>query len=90
MRGTRLERLVVQTDWENDEAVTYLQHRFSRLGLDDALANAGVQPGDEVRICGLAFAFEGAPELADDDDELSAEDIAQIEAMSVDASEDGE
>lgn len=90
VRGTRIERLVVQTDWENDEAVTYLQHRFSRLGLDDALVNAGVQPGDEVRICGLAFAFEGASELADDDDELSAEDIAQIEAMSVDASEDGE
>lgn len=64
--GTAIERLVVQTDWENDEAVGYLQSRFDRVGLDDALAKAGCVPGDEVRIMGFAFEFEGAEELAEE------------------------
>ena len=63
--GPQIERMVIQTDWENDEAVAYLQHRFDRCGLDDALAKAGAVNGDEVRILELAFTFEGterAPE----------------------------
>ena len=57
--GSQVERMVVQTDWENDEAVAYLQHRFERSGLNDALAKAGAQTGDEVRILELAFTYEG-------------------------------
>ncbi len=34
--GTNLERMVVQTDWENEEAIIYLQHRMARMGVDDA------------------------------------------------------
>ncbi|MBE6469489.1 MAG: GTPase ObgE [Coriobacteriaceae bacterium] len=64
--GTNIERLVVQTDWENEEAVGYLQSRFARVGLDDALAKAGCAPGDEVRIMGFAFEFEGAEELQEE------------------------
>ena len=68
VHGRGIERLVVQTDWENEEAVTYLQHRFARIGLDDALSKAGCLPGDEVRIMGYAFDFQGAEDLADEDE----------------------
>ncbi len=58
--GRQVERMVVQTDWENEEAVTFLQHRMRRLGVDDALAEAGARSGDEVRICEVAFEYESA------------------------------
>ena len=58
--GRRVERMVVQTDWENEEAVSFLQHRLRRLGVDDALAEAGARNGDEVRICEIAFEYESA------------------------------
>ncbi len=58
--GTQVERLVVQTDWDNEEAIIYLQHRLARMGVDAALEEAGCRPGDEVRIVGRAFTYEGA------------------------------
>lgn len=63
--GAAIERMVVQTDWENDEAVAFLQHRFDRCGLDMQLAKAGAVNGDEIRILGFAFTYEG--EGADDE-----------------------
>ena len=45
--------MVVQTDWENEEAVAFLQHRLKRLGVDTALERAGAVDGDEMRIVGL-------------------------------------
>lgn len=63
--GAAIERMVVQTDWENDEAVAFLQHRFDRCGLDPQLAKAGAVNGDEIRILGFAFTYEG--EVADDE-----------------------
>lgn len=57
--GTAVERMVVQTDWDNDEALAYLQRRFERTGLDDLLAREGCQHGDEVRILGYAFTYDG-------------------------------
>lgn len=74
--GTNLERMVVQTDWENEEAVIYLQHRMARMGVDDALAKAGCRSGDEVRILGYAFNFEG---IEDESEDFEAEDIDFIE-----------
>lgn len=80
--GTVVERMVVQTDWDNDEAILYLQHRFERMGIDDALYKAGCRNGDEVRILGYSFEFGGFEdatnpddfdELSDDDDELYEE-----------------
>ena len=64
--GKQVERLVVQTDWENEEAVIYLQHRLTRMGVDDALEAAGCKPGDEVRIVGRAFEYEGADTYEDE------------------------
>ena len=72
--GSQIERMVIQTDWDNDEAVAYLQHRFDRCGLDDALSKAGAVNGDEVRILELTFTFEGADD-APDFDELSEDDL---------------
>ena len=58
VRGVQVERMVVQTDWENEEAVAFFQHRFKRLGVDTALEKAGALDGDEVHILGYSFAFE--------------------------------
>ena len=58
--GKQVERMVIQTDWENDEAITFLQHRFKRLKLDEALEKAGARDGDEIRILECAFEFESA------------------------------
>jgi GTP-binding protein len=68
--GDKIERMVVQTDWDNDEAVSYLQMRFGRMGVDDRLAKAGAQNGDEIRILGYAFTYEGEPT----DEDVSSED----------------
>ena len=58
--GPRVERMVVQTDWENEEAIAFLQHRFKRMGVDKALDDAGACDGDEIRIVGYAFDYESA------------------------------
>lgn len=77
--GGAIERMVVQTDWDNDEAILYLQHRFDRIGLEKLLEDHGVQPGDEVRILGYAFSFEGDRDdaYAELDEEL--EDLVEEE-----------
>lgn len=58
IEGQQVERMIVQTDWENDEAIIFLQSRFKKIGLDDALAKAGALHGDEIRILDFAFDFE--------------------------------
>lgn len=63
--GKLVERMVVQTDWENEEAIAFLQHRLRKLGVDDALAQAGAKNGDEVRISGRAFDYESSEVLED-------------------------
>jgi GTP-binding protein len=40
----------MQTDFSNDEAVGYLADRLARLGVEEALAEAGAEPGAEVLI----------------------------------------
>ena len=64
--GGKIERIVVQTDWNNEEAISYLQHRMKRLGVDKALERAGAVDGDEIRIVGRAFEFEGSSNVAED------------------------
>ncbi len=48
--GDKPRRWIVQTDFSNDEAVGYLADRLARLGIEDALAEAGAAPGAEVLI----------------------------------------
>jgi GTP-binding protein len=50
VRGTKPTRWVRQTDFTNDEAVGYLADRLARLGVEDALLEAGAEAGDEVVI----------------------------------------
>ena len=91
--GKAVERMVIQTDWDNDEAIIYLQHRFERMGLDRALEKAGARNGDEVRILGYALEFSGVEEAVDD---VAAEDLqdclvwdADVEAGAEEDSCDG-
>jgi len=50
VRGVRLERLAAMTIWNLDEAVRRFQRALERMGILAALEEAGVQPGDTVRI----------------------------------------
>lgn len=77
--GRGIERMCVQTDWENEEAVIYLQHRLSRIGVDEALEKAGCRAGDEVRITGYSFAYEGTEDDFDELDETDLENPAEDE-----------
>ena len=70
--GAAIERMVVQTDWENEDAVAYLQRRFNRIGFDDLLAKKGCVNGDEVRILGYAFSYDGGADADEELEELAA------------------
>ena len=50
VRGEKPTRWVQQTDFGNDEAVGYLADRLARLGVEDALREAGAREGAEVII----------------------------------------
>ncbi len=50
IRGEKPRRWVQQTDFSNDEAVGYLADRLARLGVEEALAEAGAEAGAEVLI----------------------------------------
>lgn len=50
IKGEKPVRWVRQTDFSNDEAVGYLADRLARLGVEEALAKKGAQPGDTVLI----------------------------------------
>ena len=50
VRGRRVERAAAMTDWDNDEAVARFQRIMKAMGVQEALRQAGVGPGDTVRI----------------------------------------
>ncbi|OQB28775.1 MAG: GTPase ObgE [Chloroflexi bacterium ADurb.Bin180] len=50
VRGRRIERVAVMTDWANDEAVARFQRILKAMGILDALQKAGVKSGDTVLI----------------------------------------
>ncbi len=58
VRGTRPERWVAQTDFDNDEAVGYLGDRLARLGVEDALFKRGAKPGCAVTIGDMTFEWQ--------------------------------
>jgi GTP-binding protein len=58
VRGEKPERWVRQTAFDNDEAVGYLGDRLARLGVEDALAGLGAQPGAPVTIGTMTFDWE--------------------------------
>ena len=58
VRGAKPERWVRQTNFDNEEAVGYLADRLARLGIEEALAKAGAEPGCTVRIGTHEFDWE--------------------------------
>jgi GTPase len=65
IRGEKPRRWILQTDFSNDEAVGYLADRLARLGIEEALAEAGAEPGAEVLIGeeDNAVVFDWDPQL---------------------------
>ncbi len=56
--GAGVERLVARTDFNSEEGLQRFQARLRRLGVDHALQEAGVEPGDTVRIGDLEFEYQ--------------------------------
>ena len=55
--GKPAERAVAVNDLTNPQALEYVRHKLSRLGVDRALARAGARPGDTVRVGGFEFEY---------------------------------
>jgi GTP-binding protein len=55
--GRPAERAVAVNDLTNPQALEYVRHRLSRLGVDRALARAGARQGDMVRVGGFTFEY---------------------------------
>lgn len=56
--GTKPERWVKQTDFNNDEAVGFLADRLNGLGVEDKLLAMGAEPGEDVVIGDVVFDFQ--------------------------------
>ncbi len=65
IRGEKPRRWVQQTDFGNPEAVGYLADRLARIGVEEALAEAGAAAGAEVMIgeAGDEVVFEWDPDI---------------------------
>jgi GTP-binding protein len=55
--GRSVERMVVKTDLENEEALAHLQKRLVRAGVERALEDAGAREGEMVRIGEMEFDY---------------------------------
>jgi GTPase len=68
VRGEKPRRWIQQTDFSNDEAVGYLADRLARIGIEEALAEAGAVAGAEVLIGeeSNAVVFDWDPQLPDE------------------------
>jgi GTP-binding protein len=66
IRGSKPLRWILQTDFSNDEAVGYLADRLAKIGIEEALADAGAQAGAEVLIGpeDNAVVFDWDPDVA--------------------------
>jgi GTPase len=58
VHGAKPERWVRQTNFDNEEAVGYLADRLARLGIEEALAKTGAEPGCVVRIGAYEFDWQ--------------------------------
>ncbi len=50
VRGRRVERLVAQTDFDNEESAERFQRDLERMGVAGELRRAGIAPGDTVLV----------------------------------------
>ncbi len=56
--GEGVDRLVLRYDVDNEEAMAYLERRLRRIGVIQALEDAGFEPGDDVEIGGVEFELD--------------------------------
>jgi GTP-binding protein len=61
VRGKRIERIAAQTNFDVEESAERFQRDLARLGIDDELRRAGVEPGDLVRIGATELEWEALP-----------------------------
>ena len=61
VRGTRIERVAAQTNFEVEESAERFQRDLARLGIDAELRRAGIHPGDTVRIGAVELEWEAQP-----------------------------
>ena len=50
VRGTRIERIAAQTNFDVEESAERFQRNLAKMGIDAELRRAGIQAGDLVRI----------------------------------------
>lgn len=55
--GKGVERMVAMTNFDNEEAIAYLQRRLKRLGVEKELWKCGAREGDLVKIGQMTFDF---------------------------------
>ncbi|MEJ2484953.1 MAG: GTPase ObgE [Anaerolineales bacterium] len=58
VNGASIERAAAMTYWEYDQSVRRFQHILETLGIDQALRDAGVTPGDSVYIGDFELEWE--------------------------------
>ncbi|MCW2614721.1 MAG: obgE [Frankiales bacterium] len=85
VRGDKPERWILQTDFNNDEAVGYLGDRLARLGVEKARAEAGAVPGAHVTIGEVSFDWQPT-ELEQFSSGLRGQDVrlAQVDRTNAD------
>ncbi|GAB10990.1 GTP-binding protein Obg [Gordonia araii NBRC 100433] len=66
VRGSRPERWIRQTQFDNDEAVGYLADRLNRLGVEEELVRLGAEAGAPVTIGDVTFDWEPTTPTGDD------------------------
>ena len=63
VEGRGLERGVVMTNLDNDEAIRLLHRKLDRLGVIGALKNLGAEDGDTVTIGAIEFDYAAEDEV---------------------------
>ncbi|MDI7275979.1 MAG: Obg family GTPase CgtA, partial [Anaerolineae bacterium] len=58
VQGPRIERAAAMTPWGNEEAVDRFQRILRASGVWQALEEAGIRPGDTVRIGNVELEWE--------------------------------
>lgn len=57
IEGTRIERMVKMTNWQNDESLDYLRLCLKRMGIENQLIKLGIKEGDTVKISDKEFEY---------------------------------
>jgi GTP-binding protein len=58
VQSGRVEHLVEHTNLDSEGSLERFQTELDRLGVNEALEGAGVEPGDTVRIGGIEFEYQ--------------------------------